>query len=148
MDEVRTLRLQVVAALTVIPMISKLVAFREDRQALVADMVSCWLALPTSLQEEYAQIGSPGGYGVTYFGWEYVDAVEADSQDQGGQKSTYHGECELLEDEFTGRLWERHLDLVKARLQVGAGPDEQWLARFPLYSHLPAESDRQTTQAV
>ena len=68
--------LRVEAALTVVPLIASLVAGTEDRGVIVADVVTCWLALPPETRDRYRNLAGSGSSGLEQFGWDYIDAVE------------------------------------------------------------------------
>ncbi|MBT8226496.1 MAG: hypothetical protein HKP61_15210 [Dactylosporangium sp.] len=70
------LRLRVEAALTVVPLISRVVAGRDDRRAVVVDVVDRWLNLPVGVRDRYRRIGGSAEEGLERFGWDFVDAVE------------------------------------------------------------------------
>ncbi|MBT8224396.1 MAG: hypothetical protein HKP61_08605 [Dactylosporangium sp.] len=75
-DDQDVLRLRVEAALAVVPLISRVVAGRDDRRAVVVDVVDRWLGLPVGVRDRYRRIAGSAEEGLERFGWDFVDAVE------------------------------------------------------------------------
>jgi hypothetical protein len=131
-NDLEILRLQVEAALTIMPIISKPIAFQDDQMAIIADVVDYWMALPQDSRSSYLGIGAPERSGLTYFTWEYIDVVEFKldlSQGGGLQIPEIRPAKHLLFERWLDRL-----DVVKTRQDTGGQLDQQWLAAFPLYS--------------
>ncbi|MBT8227003.1 MAG: hypothetical protein HKP61_21015 [Dactylosporangium sp.] len=106
-DELDVLRLRVEAALTMIPLISRVVPDHAGRRAVVANVVDRWLALPLGVRERHRQAGGSDGCGLERFGWDFVDAVE-----QGMYPHSADGRAaaaEVVEQVVFGR-WRRYLE--------------------------------------
>ncbi|MBT8227898.1 MAG: GNAT family N-acetyltransferase [Dactylosporangium sp.] len=128
LDETAVLRLQVEAALTVVPLVSRVVADRGDRRAVVVDVVDRWLALPVAVRQRYGQVaGSDAvagsdGRGLERFGWDFVDSVERGMPPRpGGERSASvegpMGNAEVAEQVVFER-WCRYLE---SRSAIGNG---------------------------
>jgi hypothetical protein len=118
-------------AIAVIPLISRSVAFLDDRQTIVSDITQCWLALPEQVKAGYHKIGHPNGHGITYFGYDYVDTIE-----HAGDPETESGSQEwsdLVEEQQICQRWGDRLDVIRADRDNGSTPDREWLSQFPIY---------------
>jgi hypothetical protein len=136
-SDLEVLRLETRVALAVIPLVSKSVAFMDDRQSIVTDIVRCWLALPEGVKAGYHRIGHPNGHGITYFGYDYVDLVERDGESEAEPGPALSSD--LVEEQLVCQRWGDRLDVIMAGRNGGAIPDPAWLAGFPLYPEdLPA----------
>lgn len=76
MGDLERWRLRLEVALTVVPLISRVVADRDDRQAVVVDVVERWLALPAKIRQRYYPDAESENGGLERFGWEFVDTIE------------------------------------------------------------------------
>lgn len=112
-EDPSVLRLRVEAALTLVPLISRVVVNRSDRRAVVADAVDRWLALPAEARRKYSRATGSEDEGLERFCWDFVDAVEQEAlpPGDGGQPAGLESESMAVDaaERILITLWHQYL---------------------------------------
>ena len=124
--ELETIRLQVVVALDVTPLIYRTVYEHGDQIAVVADIVACWQRLAPAVRDTYRDC--PTGSAPGRFGGEYVELVERGAFADLDEAVLLSNE---QEENLTAQRWQAHLADVRRRTILRQPPPEDWLAQFP-----------------
>ena len=121
-------RLHTQVAITVAPLIYRVVAAPDDHLAVVADVVDCWRRLDPVVRAGYTT-GRPGG-GINGFANDYPNAAEEGPADCPDFVPGPYATDPI--EEHRGHAWYHHLADLRRRTDRREPPPAAWLARFPL----------------
>jgi hypothetical protein len=124
------LHLRAELALSLAPLVAGVVAEPDDRGALVADAVACWLALPTAVRDHYQRLHRGSLTALEQFGWDYLALTEQTVTDHLPTPDQVPADAD--EEQVILDAWAAHVQTIRPQLATGTRPAADWLAQFPV----------------